>query len=89
MKTLEEIIVDLKTENPVLQFGDEETGYKPVNEIEYEQIIQERAEWRFNRNQERADKAKVDADKLAAKQSAQEKLTALGLTEEEVSSILG
>jgi hypothetical protein len=34
-------------------------------------------------------KAKAEADKLAAKQSAQAKLAALGLTEEEVASILG
>jgi len=34
-------------------------------------------------------KSKVEADKLAAKQSAQAKLAALGLTEEEVASILG
>jgi len=33
--------------------------------------------------------AKAEADKLAAKQSAQAKLAALGLTEEEVASILG
>jgi hypothetical protein len=32
---------------------------------------------------------KAEADKLAAKQSAQAKLAALGLTEEEVASILG
>ena len=32
---------------------------------------------------------KAEADKLAAKQSAQTKLAALGLTEEEVASILG
>ena len=34
-------------------------------------------------------KAKAEADKAAAKQSAQAKLAALGLTEEEVASILG
>jgi hypothetical protein len=89
MKTIDEIIVDLKTENPVLQFGNDETGYKPVSKIEYEQIIQERAQWRFNRNQERADKAKAEADKAEAKASAQAKLTKLGLTEEEVATILG
>lgn len=89
MKTVDEIIVDLKTENPVLQFGNDETGYEPVNEIEYEQIIQERAEWRFNKNQERAEIAKAEAAKAAAKTSAQAKLAALGLTEEEVASILG
>ena len=32
---------------------------------------------------------KAEADKVAAKQSAQAKLAALGLTEEEVASILG
>ena len=89
MKTVDEIIVELKTENPVLQFGTDETGYEPVSEIEYEQIIQERAEWRFNRNQERADKAKMDADKVAAKQSAQAKLAALGLTPDEAATVVG
>ena len=34
-------------------------------------------------------KAKAEADKLTAKASAQAKLAALGLTEEEVASILG
>jgi len=34
-------------------------------------------------------KNKAEADKAAAKQSAQAKLFALGLTEEEVASILG
>ena len=33
--------------------------------------------------------AKAEADRIAAKQSAQTKLAALGLTEEEVASILG
>lgn len=88
MKTIDEIIADLKTENPVLQFGNDESGYEPVSEIEYEQIIQERAEWRFNKNQERADKAKAEADKLAAKQSAQAKLAALGLSADEVATIV-
>ena len=37
----------------------------------------------------KANEAKAEADKLAAKQSAQAKLEALGLTEEEVASILG
>ena len=89
MKTINEIIVDLKTENPVLQFGDDETANEPVSKIEYEQIIQERAEWRFNKNQERAEKAKVDADKAAAKVSAQTKLATLGLTSDEVTAIIG
>ena len=35
------------------------------------------------------DKAKAEADKASAKASAQAKLAALGLTEEEVASILG
>lgn len=89
MKTVDEIIVDLKTENPVLQIGNDETGYEPVSEIEYEQIIQERAEWRFNKNQERAEKTKTETDKAAAKASAEAKLSALGLTDDEVKSIVG
>jgi len=37
----------------------------------------------------KANEAKAEADKKAAKQSAQAKLAALGLTEKEVASILG
>ncbi len=37
----------------------------------------------------KANEAKAEADKVAAKQSAQAKLAALGLTEEEVASIRG
>ena len=37
----------------------------------------------------KANEAKAEADKVAAKQSAQTKLAALGLTEDEVASILG
>lgn len=37
----------------------------------------------------KANEAKAEADKLAAKQSAQAKLAALGLTEDEVRAIIG
>ena len=37
----------------------------------------------------KTNEAKAEADKAAAKQSAQAKFAALGLTEEEVASILG
>ena len=37
----------------------------------------------------KTNEAKAEADKVAAKQSAQAKLAALGLTEKEVASILG
>ena len=37
----------------------------------------------------KANEAKAEADKLAAKQSAQAKLAALGLTDNEVAAILG
>ena len=37
----------------------------------------------------KANEAKAEADKLAAKQSAQAKLAALGLTSDEVTAIIG
>ena len=89
MKTIDEIIVELKTETPILHYGNEENGYEIVNEMEYETIIQERAEWRFNRNQELLDKAQAEADKAATKASALAKLSALGLSDDEVKSIVG
>lgn len=61
-----------------------ETGEILERELNAEEIKQQSAD-----EKEYAKAQKVEADKLAAKQSAQAKLAALGLTEEEVASILG
>jgi hypothetical protein len=61
-----------------------ETGEILERELNAEEIKQQAAD-----EKEYAKAQKVEADKLAAKQSAETKLAALGLTEEEVASILG
>lgn len=61
-----------------------ETGEILERELNAEEIKQQAAD-----EKEYAKAQKVEADKLAAKQSAEAKLAALGLTEEEVASILG
>jgi len=61
-----------------------ETGEILERELNSEEIKQQAAD-----EKEYAKAQKVEADKIAAKQSAEAKLAALGLTEEEVASILG
>jgi len=61
-----------------------ETGEVIERELTAAEIKQQAAD-----EKEYAKAQKVEADKLAAKQSAEAKLAALGLTEEEVASILG
>jgi len=61
-----------------------ETGEVIERELTAAEIKQQAAD-----EKEYAKAQKVEADKIAAKQSAEAKLAALGLTEEEVASILG
>ena len=61
-----------------------ETGEVSERELTAAEIKQQAAD-----EKEYAKAQKVEADKAEAKTSAQAKLAALGLTEEEVASILG
>ena len=61
-----------------------ETGEVTERELNADEIKQQAID-----EKEYAKAQKVEADKLAAKQSAQAKLAALGLTADEVASILG
>ena len=61
-----------------------ETGEILERELNAEEIKQQAAD-----EKEYAKAQKVEADKIAAKQSAQAKLAALGLTPDEVTAIIG
>lgn len=61
-----------------------ETGEVTERELNVDEIKQQTAD-----EKEYAKAQKVEADKLAAKQSAQAKLAALGLTPDEVTAIIG
>ena len=81
--TKNEKIAALKKEFPTLKVGSDETGYTEMDAVEYEATISEWADV------ELAKDAKAEADKaeMAAKQSAQAKLAALGLTADELKAL--
>ena len=73
---------------PIITISNSETGEvveREMNEQEFAVYETDRIE----HNKEKAERAKAEADKASAKTSTQAKLAALGLTEEEVASILG
>ena len=73
---------------PIITISNSQTGEvieREMNEQEFAVYETDRIE----HNKEKAERAKAEADKASAKTSTQAKLAALGLTEEEVASILG
>jgi hypothetical protein len=79
-----EVLMYLRPDGGMLQTG---TEYEGIEFISCEPFTKEEYENAFTLL--KAKKAKAEADKAKAKTSAQAKLSALGLTEEEVASILG
>lgn len=73
--TLEEIKQIIRTENPTLRLGDDETGYTEVTGADYEATI---AEWAQGRLDKFIKISEVET-KIDSKLEAFEKLTALGL----------
>ena len=88
MTTKDNLIKQFRKDYPVLKSGND-NDFIELNEAEREAEYSRWADNELERVATEADKAKGEADKIAAKQSAQAKLAALGLTEEEVASILG
>ena len=85
--TREEIIAELKAQNPTMKAGNDTVGYVDFTPEEYEAQINEWADWA---EQDQADKiakvaaeAKAEADKAAA----QAKLEALGLTADDLKAL--
>lgn len=80
MKTLEEIVLELKAENPTLRSGNDEDGYTDLNPEEYEAQIKQWAD-----NLLATQTAAAEAE--AAKTAAEAKLVALGLTPEDLKAL--
>jgi uncharacterized protein YfdQ (DUF2303 family) len=80
MKTKEQIIAELKTQNPTIQIGSEEIGYTQLNQDEYIVMIEQ---WADNVIAKEEQEAKAEADKAAA----QAKLAALGLTADDLKAL--
>jgi hypothetical protein len=81
MTTLNEMIETIKAENPNgLRVGNEEQGYTDLTPAEYDAQI---AEWATNRLAKLTAQAKAQA----AKEAAQAKLAALGLTTDDLKAL--
>ena len=80
MATRAEIIADFKKEYPTIRSGSDELGYTDLSPEEYEATINS---WADNVIK----KAQAVADKEAAKAAAEAKLTALGLTADDLKAL--
>jgi hypothetical protein len=79
MTTLNDKIAELKAQHPTLRSGNEEDGYTELSADDYDATIKQ---WAENLVAADAAKAKSEADKAAL-------LARLGLTEDELKTILG
>jgi lysophospholipase L1-like esterase len=88
MATKEEMIEIIRAENPTgLRTGSDEAGYTDLTTAEYEATIAEWAEARLAKEAKiAADLAEAEA-KAIAKTEAAEKLTAIGLTAEDLKAL--
>jgi len=78
--TKAKVIEKLKTDYPTLRTGSEEMGYVELNADEYEATI---AQWADNLLAAEA----AETAALAAKTAAEAKLTALGLTADDLKAL--
>jgi hypothetical protein len=81
MKTREEVIEELKAENPTLRTGSDEEGYVDLTPAEYEAIIAERADNVLADEAKAALLAQAAIDKAAL-------LAKLGITADEAKLLL-
>ena len=80
MKTKLEIITELKAQHPTLRSGSEETGYTDLSESDYEATIETWA-------QDLHSKLLAEVKAAEAKDAAQAKLAALGLTADDLKAL--
>ena len=85
MTTKAQMIEIIKSENPMLQIGDDERGYTQLSATDYEAQI---LEW-ANARLEKEKNQEATAQATALKTSALSKLEVLGLTEQEAQLLLG
>jgi hypothetical protein len=78
--TKAQIVARLKSEYPTLKTGDEERGYTELTAAEYDKTISQWAD-----NELAAETARIEAE--TAKAAAEAKLSALGITAEDLKAI--
>jgi hypothetical protein len=83
MTTKAQMIAALKADYPTLRLGNEEDGYTELTDAQYQAQIAEWADARL------AKEAKIEEAKTlaAAKEAAQAKLEALGLTTDDLKAL--
>ena len=83
MKTKEQITAELKSENPILQRGSDETGYEEITGAEYDEVINSWADAAYAKELE----AQQVSEAIAKRQAALAKLAALGLEEDDLKAL--
>jgi hypothetical protein len=81
MKTKNEIITQLKTENPTIRVGSDQVGYTELTTEEYEATILEWADFELEKANRETELANIKANKLTAYQK-------MGLTQEEIDALM-
>ena len=81
MKTKEEVIAQLKTENPTIRVGSDQVGYTELTSDEYEETISQWADYELEKANKEAEQADIKATKIAAYQK-------MGLTQKEIDVLM-
>jgi hypothetical protein len=83
------LIAQYRQEHPTIKIGSDETGYTILNETEYEQTLSDWADNAIKADIAKQQETATAQAKETAKASAIAKLTALGLTQDEVTALIG
>jgi len=81
MKTKNEIITQLKTQNPTIRVGSDEIGYTELTTEEYEATILEWADFELEKANKEIEQAEAKATKITAYQK-------IGLTQKEIDALM-
>ena len=87
MKTKSQFITELKSEYPIIQVGSDQVGYTELTPAEYEAQITEWADTLLAKQEAQALAETEKAEAETAKEAAQAKLAALGLTVDDLAAL--
>jgi hypothetical protein len=87
MKTKLQFITELKSEHSIIRVGSDQIGYTELTPAEYEAQISEWADTLLAKQEAQALSETEKAEAETAKEAAQAKLTALGLTVDDLAAL--
>ena len=87
MKTKSQFIAELKSEYPVIQIGSDQVGYTELTPAEYEAQISEWADTLLAKQEAEALAEEKNTEAEVAKEAAEAKLAALGLTADDLKAL--